>query len=186
MATGWKFLLSKHDSLVKKSNVTLYERVKLLTAVYNDAQYKKAMASSGKSPIELLDCRLKDTCANFTELYQTLLKFPEKGQWEDGDLVTMRQQTIDALRHKAMRARGTPENKKTRKSVVRQTATLHQVAGLETENDRLKRELQTANKLIEILQGQLEQSKETIGSLNEAISLLKLKSQKPAAAKARS
>lgn len=56
----------------------------------------------------------------------------------------------------------------------RKTATVSQVHDLESETQRLRKELKSANQIIKSLETQLEASRETIGSLNETISLFKM------------
>lgn len=183
----WKTLLDQHEKLRSKSGVTLYDRVALLIRVYEDPHFLNDMKEQKKSPVEVVDKCVNDTCANFTELYQIFKMFPKRQQWVSGDLNSMRLQMLEKLRS---------EQKKNSKSKTtstqagdsgRNTATLKQVRELETtikesngEVIRLQKELQVANQVIKTLEAQLEAARETIGSLNETISLFKLQQTKPA------
>jgi hypothetical protein len=44
--------------------------------------------------------------AKFTELLQMLRMFPQRQQWEQGDLTAMRMEMIEAVRRRAKKARG--------------------------------------------------------------------------------
>ena len=170
----WKALLKQHDVLKQQASTTLYDRVTILAKVHEDPHYLTYVRNSKKSPIEELDSRVSDTCANFTELLQMLKMFPKKAQWTSGDLSGMRLQMLEKLREQQNGKRKPSKRKSTGK---RRTATITEVRDLESENSRLKKELQSANQIIKSLESQLEGSRETIGSLNETISLIKLAKQ---------
>lgn len=93
----WKELLKQHDKLVASAQSTLYDRVTLLRKVYEDPHFLDDMRKESKSPVEVLDSRVKDTCANFTELLQVLKLFPNRKQWENGDLSDMRRQMLETI-----------------------------------------------------------------------------------------
>ncbi len=179
----WKALLEQHDKLRKLAGVTLYDRVTLLAKVYEDPQFVVDMKADGKSHIEELDKRVSDTCANFTELLQMLKMFPRRQSWSSGDLSAMRLKMLDKLRgkQKKQQAKKGDKEKEDNGRHNRRTATLAQVNERDAEIERLKSELKTGNQLIkslemqlETMQGALETSRQTIGSLNETVSLFKL------------
>jgi hypothetical protein len=178
----WKTLLAQHDKLKSKNGSTMFDRVTLLAKVYEDPHFTMDMDAQGKKAIEILDGKVSDTCANFTELLQMLKMFPRKGQWADGNLNEMRVEMHEELRVRQNKANGVKPRKSRKKTEHRRTATLTEVRELKhsidthkSEVEHLREKLDTANKLIQVLESQLESSRETIGSLNETISLLKMK-----------
>lgn len=174
----WKALLEQHDKLMKQSGVTLYDRVTLLAKVFEDPQFILDMKSGGESHVEELDKRVADTCANFTELLQVLKMFPQKRQWENGNLSDMRLKMLEKLRGEqaTQKAKKGGTKKKENGRSNRRVATISQVNDLEEDIVRLKRELETSHKLlasykaqIEGLQAALEDSRKTIAGLMEGI-----------------
>jgi chromosome segregation ATPase len=166
----WKTLLDQHDKLKKQASASLYDRVTLLTWVYEDPHFQTDMKKGKKSATAELDKRVSDTCANFTELLHMLRMFPKRNQWESGDLNEMRMKMLGSL------STGKKPKKNGRHN--RKTAT-------QAEVERLKRELKFANDSIRSLQHQLETAQVTIGSLNETISLFKLERQGKSQTKAK-
>jgi chromosome segregation ATPase len=133
------------------------------------------MRKEGKSLVEVLDARVKDTCANFTELLQMLHMFPDRKEWAKGDISGLRDKMLESLKTKQNGTGTTTRSKKPRRKVeVRHSVTLAEKREMEAEIERLKGELKAANQIIKSLEMQLEAARETIGSLNEAISLLRL------------
>lgn len=172
----WKSLLQQHDNLRKKGLVCLFDRVCILTRVYSDGNYQTAMQKDGVRALEDMDKRVSDTCANFTELAQILKMFPKRWMWERGNLAEMRGKMVAGLKKKK---RGPKKE--------RHTATLAEVREMKTEMTTQKSELEKLraivvekDKTIRGLEKALESARETIGSLNETISLLKLAKKKPA------
>jgi chromosome segregation ATPase len=179
----WKALLKQHDVLVKKSSATVYDRVTLLNRVYKDRYFLADMGKAGKSPLTELGLRIKDVCADIMELFQMLRLFPRKSQWASGNLNDLRSKMIETIRAEQQKVKSGGDTtvdggKKPRKaSGHRATATLSEVRDLTAENERLKSELKSANQIIKSLENQLEAARETMGSLNETISLIKLSRQ---------
>lgn len=183
----WKALLAQHDKLVQQSGVALHDRVTLLARVFEDAEFQSAMAKDGKLPAKELDVRVSDTCANFTELLQILRLFPTRKQWSSGNLSDMRLKMLDKLRaDQAERKAKNPAKSKKDKAIdgkpgTRNTVTVREYKELEqktekteTEVENLRKQLGMANGYIKTLEAQLEAARETIGSLNETISMFKL------------
>lgn len=205
----WEVLLEQHDELVRDSNATLYDRVTLLVEVYQNRGFKSAMKKEDKNPVDFLNKKLSDTAVNFTELWEILKEFPRRKQWEEGDLSDMRIHVINKIRQaqqsrkegeagKENGGKGKP-NGKGKGHSSRKSATLaklremeesikdrdSQLEHLQSENVHLRNQLQQANQMIKILENRLEQDRETIGGLNETISLLRMESTKAKGRKTR-
>lgn len=139
MTKDWNTLLKEHDDIVKKSNATIYERAKLLVAVYENPEYIAAMKREGKQPTAALDERLSDTCASFLELMHMMAKFPKKRDWVTGDLALMRRQTLSDL----VRTKPPKEGEETTvkaKRATKRTVTLHEHEELQLQQQTLKAE----------------------------------------------
>lgn len=149
---GWKTLLEKHDKLVAKSNVTLFDRVKLLKEVFDDPSYKMDCRSSGRRETEMLDLRLTDTCASFGDLHRTIKLYPNRDQWKNGNLSRM---IIDAAevvraeareRNQALEVPGSKDQKLSWKQ--RALVAEGRVRELEGEVRELKAEVRTLRDLM--------------------------------------
>lgn len=181
----WKVLLKQHDLLKKKATASVYDRVKLLALVWENPSYLEDCRKNGKSPGEDMNARVNDTCANWTELFQMLKMFPNKKEWTNGDLSKMRMDMLNKLREQQ---NGKKEKKPRKKVENRRTATLTEVRDLEAERNRLKSDLENANKIIKGLQvqvssltDQLGGYRATVDSLNATIKLLQGKGKGKAA-----
>jgi hypothetical protein len=189
----WKALLTQHAKLRRSGQATLYDRVTLLNRVFEDEDYAADCLKGGRTKFELLDQEVSDTCANFLDLLQILKLYPQRRQWEGGNLAVMRDKMYEHVRSeqaKRRQAAGKPKKAANGKKVTldqtlhvektgeRERATLAEVKDLKAENERLKHELKNANDMIRILQDQVDQLRETNGSLNEVISIFKLKEGK--------
>ena len=94
----WEKNLERGRRLAGKGRTTLFERVAVLSKVFDDADFKQDMLKDGKNPGEVLSEVCEDTCCNFTELYQMLKMFPQKEQWASGNLMEMKIALIDSVR----------------------------------------------------------------------------------------
>lgn len=161
----WQSLMVKADKVAKDGKGSLWERVKLLSQVFDDPQFKEAMETEGKKPGLVMNDKVADTFTNFAELYAMLKKFPTKEEWATGDLPRMRDQMRDKLideQKKKNLPKEKPANGRTVPDTVfvRNTVTVAQYRSLEEElkllrqeNKHLKEELALAKDTIEVLKG---------------------------------
>lgn len=180
----WKTLLAQHDKLKKQAGGCLFDRVTLLQHVYNDPAFSEAMLKQKKQPLDVMNDKINDVCANFTELVQILKMFPRRSQWLSGNIYDMREKMIQSIRkqqEETCKANPSPRKERAKETTYRKTATYSQLVELEQENkekktevEHLKEQLTQANQLISILESQLQSAKETIGNLNETISLMRM------------
>lgn len=94
----WEKNLERGRKLASKGKSALFERVVVLSEVFNDSIFKQDMMKNGKNPGEVLSEVCEDTCCNFPELNQMLKMFPKKEQWASGNLMEMKVALIDSIR----------------------------------------------------------------------------------------
>lgn len=94
---SWEALLKKEERLSQSGRAFLFDRVKLLSQVFDNPDFRKKMTASGKAPQLVLDDRLNDTGFNFTELHQMMKKFPAKLAWKTGNLSAMRLEVLKSI-----------------------------------------------------------------------------------------
>lgn len=186
---GWKALLTRHDRLAKQGAAITYERVVLLVMVYEDPSYVEYTHKSGTGILTALDSRLEGTFISFMELLQILKLFPKKSQWINGNLLAMRTKMLDTLRARTHQQKKVTKLKKGKLVHVRKTATLAEVRDIEvklkdstSEVKHLREQLAEKERVIvekertiKTLEAALDSAHVTIGNLNEALSLSRIK-----------
>lgn len=95
----WEKLMEKIDDMVEQGKGTLYERVKILSEVYDDPQFNADIVEQKGNATELLNSKVNDLWVrgHFMDLYQMFKMFPKKEEWVKGDLQKMQQQMLIKL-----------------------------------------------------------------------------------------
>lgn len=142
--------MAQHDKLAREHRICLFDRVTLLTEIYEDPEFRKDMQAKGISFIQVLDEKVADTCATILQLMEIRKKFPRKLQWAAGNLNQMLRETFKDLEKEY--------NKKKKPRGKRHRASVAQLEELKQENKMLKQrladvmsELELARKTIDIL-----------------------------------
>lgn len=144
----WKELLKKHDALRRNGNANVYDRVKLLSQIFNDPGYNADMLKQGKDKRELLDACLDELCINITEALVILKMFPRREQWVGGSLREMKLRTIQMIQSKQKAETG--KKKKIKVKFAKNTVTLAQYNKLLEENHQLKEKIRHLESELEI------------------------------------
>lgn len=93
----WQVNYDSAMKMAKDGKGDIYDRVVLLTEVYEDDEFTKEMARRGTSPGVFLNSAVDETFATFSELYAMLKTFPNRKQWIGGDLRSMRAALVENL-----------------------------------------------------------------------------------------
>lgn len=97
---NWSQKLAEQRAMRVKGAEMVWERTKLLIAVYEDDEFLAHCEYIEKDPIAVLDEELADTCATFTALRLVLKKFPAKQQWKEKRLDQLVVATLDDRKNK--------------------------------------------------------------------------------------
>ncbi len=100
----WQLLMEKADLVSKEGKGSLWERIKILSQVSEDQQFKDDTIAAGNKPGVILNEKVNDTFATFSELFVMFKEFPNREQWADGDLPRMRSEL-----RKILTARQSPD-----------------------------------------------------------------------------
>ena len=169
---AWKALIDQYDILVKKSTGLLYDRVTLLKQVYEMPEYLADQRAEGKDPMELINSKLSDTCANFTELLQILKIFPKRQQWEETPLSEMRSVMLEKIRGERVPRKVV----NTVRPTVGEVKELHQRLDLiQQDATQSKRQVKERERRIALLETKLEEAQAEVKRLKEENRSLKLK-----------
>ena len=150
---NWRVLVEQADKLAKQGAGMVYDRVRLLAKVFEDKDFLNDMQGEGTTPGDFLNKHVNDTCANFTELYQMLKRYPNRRQWEATGLADMRQALIASL--KTQRVGGAS-------GVTRNRVSREEFEKLQDENAQLRLE-------VKHLKSELGSARETIRMLRAAL-----------------
>lgn len=184
----WRDWLKEGDEAAKKGNAASYDVAVAYCKVCEDKEFQKEMFKRGEKGEDFLSNRL--SFVNFPTLRTIYKKFPDKKQWEEGNLMEMLEEAMKDVKEK---------NKKEKKeNRVRITKAAYEKLQEENKNliqelDRLREELKRANKIIDTLSSTVQIEREhfehsvehfghRIGDLSEENSILKSKQQEQDAA----
>jgi len=100
----WKENLARVKNLRREAAALVYDRVKLLVAVYEDPEFLADEGLDALSAARRLDDELADVCAGFLEMKAVLEFYPERKQWEGRrlDLIVAEVLSAERERHAAL------------------------------------------------------------------------------------
>jgi len=92
--SGWKSKLLQVKELRKNALQNAYERVKLLTEVYEDEQFRHETPGDDDFLVAILTEHISDLCGvhgetNFRHFYLLFKEFPGQERWDSGDFKSM-------------------------------------------------------------------------------------------------
>lgn len=151
----WIILMERHDLLAQHNRADIFDRTDILSQVFDDPEFSRDIAKSKQNPLDLLNKKVSDTCADFMQLYQMRKLFPRKSQWVAGNLSEMRQRMIESLEGGANK--GKKSSKVKRRHVITQA-----------DHEKLMQENKFLKEQISHLQSELNMAKETIGILKQS------------------
>lgn len=132
----------------RQARSNIYDAVKRLAALYEDATFLKYMRKSGKTVIDKLDEIVADQPAHWSELYQVFRMFPNKLDWTRGRVIDL----VNKYR------RATTDKKKSKK-LHKRRATVSELDKLQGDNKRLIEENEHLRREVKSLQDALEMLK---------------------------
>lgn len=135
----WEVLMHEQRELRKKGAELLHQRVALLVACYNDMEFRRWCEHSGRNDIDILDEELSDVAINFLTAKAVLDAFPDAETWRARNVRHMIAEVIECGR------------RDTRSS--ERISWKDRCIAAEKECERLRGELASRDKALEILQG---------------------------------
>lgn len=145
----WQKMLAQAREMRGQAGAALYDRMQLLVNVFEDADWRIRNGNFSEDEwMGLLDEEVSDVFLSFGELRDMLIYAPERSQWSDGRLDKLRAEMIESRKRgrQAAKDNGESTGGATRKSLK------EKYTELETENQRLVRELAKAEGRIEELE----------------------------------
>ena len=82
----WESAMSRQRELKRRGAELLYDRVKLLCEVYDDAEFHDWCRENGMSDLEYLDAELSDVACEFMTLKAVFVSHPNVEDWVGGDI----------------------------------------------------------------------------------------------------
>lgn len=95
---NWKVALSEARTLKKKGIEMLYDRVKLLVDVFNDAAFIAQCEEDGTEPFDILDDALSDIGHGFRTMKAVMNEYPNKTDWVRHDLRNLMAMAVEKHR----------------------------------------------------------------------------------------
>lgn len=157
MAAQWEQLLHKVKEIRGKSNGLLFDRTKLLVAIWNDGEYLAFHGGDIDKAEAYLDAEVGDYGLTFFDVKAIYENFPKRDAWTAGKL---REMLATALQ-KAAEAR----RERSRESGVEAPRTVHRIA--KKELDAAVTERDTAIKRSEFLGSEVESLRNKVAELSE-------------------
>lgn len=96
MSAKWQTMMKKVDSLIGTSNANLYERSKLLVAIWSDGDFLAFHNGDVDKAEESLNSKLGDYGLTIFDVKAMLDEFPKCEQWEKGKLREMLAHALEA------------------------------------------------------------------------------------------
>jgi len=166
MSAKWQTMMKKVDGLIGTSNGNLFERAKLLVAIWNDGEFLAFHNGDVDKAEESLNSKLGDYGLTIFDVKAMLGEFPNKAEWESGKLREMLATSLeaeDSRRKENSRPRAERKSPVPRKEFEQVQKTLQATqarvesmgdenARLREENARLRAELAHANGRIDELE----------------------------------
>lgn len=100
MAANWKSRLNEQRDLQKKGAELLYQRVRLLVAIYDDQEFRDWCADSETDEVEYLDNELSDVACEFMTLKAVLKEHPDESAWVSRNLRELIAEVLEGKRRK--------------------------------------------------------------------------------------
>lgn len=119
----WRVLMKDQRDMRKKGIALLYERVKLLVAIYEDAEFVAYCADAGFNELDQMDAELSDIGVSFLTLKAVLNQYPRVEEWQGGNIREMIAAVIDS--QKTERARQVPSWKERALAAEKECERLH-------------------------------------------------------------
>lgn len=89
MTNKWESSLDRQRMLKRQGIALLYERIKLLIEVYEDAAFRKWCEDSSVIDLDYLDAELSDVAVSFMTLRAVFIQHPNVDDWQGGNIRQM-------------------------------------------------------------------------------------------------
>lgn len=156
--TSYKTLLLKARELRSEAGKNAYQRAKLLTAVFDDRDFRASIGSLDDfEAADKLNVEVEDLCLTFLELREVLKAFPNESEWADGRLRTLYAETIKRAKANAVAA--------TKEPTTRRTVTLKDLEAVKEEKREAEIALRRAEKEVAATVATVDQLKARVKEL---------------------
>lgn len=135
----WELSMNEQRELRKQGAELLHQRVTLLVACYDDMVFRRWCEDGGKNDIDVLDEELSDVAINFLTAKAVLDAFPDAETWRVRNVRHMIAEVIESSRKSA--------------TTGERISWKDRCLAAEKECERLRGELASRDKTLEILQG---------------------------------
>lgn len=99
----WEVKMHEARAMRKKGAGLLYDRVALLIACYDDAEFRSWHEAAGTNELDFLDEELSDTAVGFLTFRAVMNSYPKRNEWVDHNIRELIALTIEAENEKKKR-----------------------------------------------------------------------------------
>lgn len=164
----WEKLIAEHDQLAAQGRADIYDRVKLLSKVFEDPDFLEVMKQKRENANDFLTGKI-DLGHPFTNLYHAFKHFPTKLDWRRYSLSELIDKTKQKLlpKKEKEKVKVNVETESHHHSRMRVTVAAHKeledrFTALEMENQYLKSKLEIADKTINSQQDTIQLLKDKL------------------------
>lgn len=138
----WEMKVHEQRTIRKNCAELLYDRVKLLSECYDDAEFRRYHADEGTNELDFLDDELSDTAASFLTLRAVMTEYPNREDWSRHNIRDLIAQILDA-----------ESERRKREGEEKRIPWKERALAAEAECDRLRAKIQCYEETLGIVAG---------------------------------